>query len=362
MLDDKTGYIRFTSFTNKAFTEVHDAVVDMKENQGMENLVLDIRGNGGGLLIEAVKIMNIFVDRGQEIVSTKGKIENNNRSYPTSVTPYDTIMPIAVLVDSKSASASEIVSGSMQDLDRGIIVGTRTFGKGLVQTTRDISYNTKLKVTTAKYYIPSGRCIQALDYTHRNPDGSVGHIPDSLITEFKTVNGRKVYDGGGIYPDVFIESEKLSKLTSELYINDIIFDFVTDYCLNFDSVPPAGEFVFSDSDYQDFINFAKGRHFTYNTQSEEFLNKLETIAKEEKYYNKAQNEFNALKSILANDLNKDLITFKDEIKDLISEEILQRYYYKKGSLAYNLKADVVVKKAVEILNDKARYNKILSGK
>ena len=361
MLDDKTGYIRFTSFTNKAFTDVKAALVDLKVNHGMEKLILDIRGNGGGLLIEAVKIMNLFVDKGQEIVSTKGKVKSLDRSYPTTSSAYDTLMPVAVLVNSMSASASEIVSGSMQDLDRGIIVGTRTYGKGLVQATRDLSYNTKLKVTTAKYYIPSGRCIQALDYAHRNPDGSVGKVPDSLITEFSTANGRKVFDGGGIVPDVKIESETLSKVASELFMNDIIFDFVTEYCLKHDSVPPPNVFTLSESDYQDFIEFTKSKNFSYETLSEEFLDELEKVAKEEKYYGKAKSEFDALRNILANDLSKDLITFKDEISELISEEILQRYYFIKGSLEYNLKNDIVVKKALEVINDKAKYNGILKG-
>ena len=362
MLDEKTGYIRLLSFTNKAYSDVRAALVDMKENMGMENLVFDLRNNPGGLLIESVKLMNLFVDKGQEIVSTKGKVTSLNRSYPTTANAYDTIMPIVVLVNSKSASASEIVSGAMQDLDRGLIVGTRTFGKGLVQATRDLSYNNKLKVTTAKYYIPSERCIQALDYTHRNPDGSVGKIPDSLITEFSTANGRKVYDGGGISPDIKVESEMLSKIATELYIEDIIFDFVTQYCLKHDSILPVDEFVFSDSEYQEFIEYINRINFSYETQSEEFLTELERIAKEEKYFEMAKNEFEALEKILSRNVNKDLITFKEEISDLISEEILLRYYFRSGSLKYNLKKDILVRKALEVLNDKDMYSKMLSGK
>ncbi len=361
MLNHEIGYIRLTSFTQKAFAEVNAALVNLKENHGMKSLVFDLRGNPGGLLIEAVKIMNLFVNKGEEIVSTKGKLKTFDKTYRTQKAAYDTIMPVTVLVNSKSASASEIISGAIQDLDRGVIVGKRTFGKGLVQATRDLSYNTKLKVTTAKYYIPSGRCIQALDYSNRNEDGSVGNIPDSLITEFKTKNGRKVFDGGGIVPDIHAENEQLSKVASILYIKDIIFDFVTDYCLNHDTVPPAHEFAFSDKEYNEFVAYVKQREFDYETNSEEFFNELKKIAKDEKYYKKAKKEFDALENILAHDLDKDLDVFKDEITDLISGEILQRYYFKQGSLEYDLKKDMVVNKAVEVLQDKQKYESILSG-
>ncbi len=362
MLDDKVGYIKFTTFTQTAFKEVKDALVDLKENKQMEALVFDLRGNPGGLLIEAVKIMNLFVNRGQEIVSTKGKIKSRDHVYKTQNQAYDTLMPIVVLVNSRSASASEIVSGSMQDLDRAVIVGTRTFGKGLVQTTRDLSYNTKLKVTTAKYYIPSGRCIQALDYTHRNADGSVGHIPDSLITEFKTKAGRTVYDGGGILPDVVIHNEKLCVIASELLTKDIIFNYVTQYCLKHDSVPPADNFVFTENDYNDFKNYVTTNGFTYETLSEEFLDELKKIAKEEKYLSKSEKEFAALEEKLHHNVNNDLDSFEDEIKALISEEILKRYYYKSGEISYKLKNDIVVKKALEIIKDKKHYTEILQAK
>ncbi len=359
MLNDDIGYIKFTSFTRTAFAEVQAAIKDLKENSNMKSLVFDLRGNPGGLLIEAVKIMNIFVESGQEIVSTNGKVKSRNHTYKTKEKPYDTSMPIAVLVNSKSASASEIVSGSMQDLDRGVIIGTRSFGKGLVQTTRDLSYNTKLKVTTAKYYIPSGRCIQALDYSHRNSDGSVGHVPDSLITEFKTKGGRVVYDGGGIMPDIKIEKETISKITTELYIKDLLFDYVTQYCLEHDSVPLASEFIFSDYDYKEFKAFVVSHNFTYKTLSEEFLEELKKIAEKEKYLSKSEDEFAALEKILSNDLDRDIEIFKDEIKQLISEEILQRYHYKSGKVSYSLNRDAVVKKAVEVLSNKKLYNDIL---
>ena len=359
MLNDSIGYIKFTSFTRTAYSEVQAAVQDLKDNSNMKSLVFDLRGNPGGLLIEAVKIMNLFVEGGQEIVSTNGKVKSRNHTYKTKEKAYDTSMPIAVLVNSKSASASEIVSGSMQDLDRGVIIGTRSFGKGLVQTTRDLSYNTKLKVTTAKYYIPSGRCIQALNYSQRNPDGSVGHVPDSLITEFKTKSGRLVYDGGGILPDIIIEKESISKITAELYIKDLIFDYVTQYCLEHDSVPPASKFIFSDYDYKEFKAFVVSHDFIYKTLSEEFLQELKKIAEKEKYLSKSKNEFAALEKILSNDLDRDIEIFKDEIKQLISEEILQRYHYKAGKVSYSLNRDAVVKKAVEVLSNKKQYNEIL---
>lgn len=361
MLDNEIGYIRLTSFTDKAYTEVNDALVDLKKNKNLKSLVFDLRSNPGGLLMEAVKIMNLFVKQGQEICSTRGKVKSFDHTYLTPKAAYDTVMPIAVLVNSMSASASEIVSGAMQDLDRGVIVGKRTFGKGLVQATRDLSYNTKLKVTTAKYYIPSGRCIQALDYTHRNPDGSVGHIPDSLISEFSTKNGRKVYDGGGVVPDVVVDNGELSKLASILYVKDVIFDFVTQYCLEHDSVPPANCFVFSDQDYKSFVDFTLKRDFDYETNSEEFFDELKKVAEDEKYYQKAKAEFDALQKILAHDLKKDLQIFKDEISDLIAGEILQRYYYKQGSLEYDLKKDEMVNKAIEVLKDKEQYDSILKG-
>ena len=359
MLDDEVGYIKFTTFTQTAFKEVKDALVDLKENKNMKALVFDLRGNPGGLLIEAVKIMNLFVNRGQEIVSTIGKVSSRDHVYKTQSQPYDTLMPIVVLVNSKSASASEIVSGSMQDLDRAVIVGTRTYGKGLVQTTRDLSYNTKLKVTTAKYYIPSGRCIQALDYTHRNADGSVGHVPDSLISEFKTKAGRIVYDGGGIMPDVIVHNTKLSTIAYELINKEIIFDYVTQYCLKHDSVSPANNFVFTENDYNDFKKYVETSGFTYETMSEEFLDELKNVAEQEKYLSKSENEFAALEKKLQHNVKNDLISFEDEIKELISEEILKRYYYKSGEVSYKLKYDIVVKKALEVIKDKKRYKDIL---
>lgn len=362
MVSDSIGYIYLTNFTNKAGAEVKEAFIDLKENKGAKAVILDLRGNPGGLLIEAVKIVNIFVNKGEEIVSTKGKISQWDKTYKGMWSPLDTLIPVAVLVNSSSASASEIVSGAIQDLDRGVVLGTRTFGKGLVQTTRDLSYNTKLKVTTAKYYIPSGRCIQALDYSHRNEDGSVGKIPDSLITEFKTRNGRLVYDGGGVRPDIKVEPEHMSKIAASLMFKYFIFDYATKYASEHKEIPPVGEFEFTDKDYDDFISFLSGKDFDYETRSEDKLDKLLETAKREKYFSLAEEEFAALKKKLAHDKDKDLIAFKSEIKQLIEEEIVSRYYMQEGRIKLTLMQDSVTAKAIEVLSNPNLYQDILTGK
>ncbi len=361
MIDDKTGYVRLSSFTNKAFSEFNDAVRELKEEKGAESLIVDLRNNPGGLLIEAVRICNLFVPQNEIVVSTKGKVERWNKTYKAQMSPYDTEMPLVVLVNRGSASASEIVSGCIQDLDRGVIVGQRTFGKGLVQTTRDLSYNAKLKVTTAKYYIPSGRCIQALDYTHRNEDGSVGRIPDSLITQFETKNGRVVFDGGGIHPDIALEAQKLSKITSHLIVDDMIFDFASWFVYNTPETPDLKNFKLSDNEYDQFIAFINDREFDYETSSEASFDELVETAKKEKYYDVAKDEFDELKAKIAHDREKDLQLFRDEIKELLEREIIGRYYYQKGQLEYQLQFDTEVAKAMEILKDEETYTGILDG-
>ncbi len=359
LIEDKIGYIALSSFTNTAGSEVKDALVDLKDKHHIESLVLDLRGNPGGLLIEAVKICNLFVDKGELIVSTKGKVAQWDKEYKTFTAPIDKDIKIVVLVNRSSASASEIVSGAIQDLDRGVVVGQRTFGKGLVQTTRDLSYNGMLKVTTAKYYIPSGRCIQALDYTHRNEDGSVGHVPDSLISEFNTKNGRLVYDGGGVSPDIKIEIEKLSMITSSLIIKDLIFDFANEYKLKHSEIDSPEEFFISDQDFDDFVNFLQDKEFDYKTKTEHELESLIETSKQEKYYSEAEAELNALQEKFAHDKDKDLLLFKDEIKEQITYEIIMRYYFEKGGIVYGLEKDNELKKAVELLNNESEYNSIL---
>ncbi len=361
MIDDKTGYINLKNFTQDASEEVESALKNLK-NKGAKNIILDLRGNPGGLLIEAVNIANIFVDKGTEVVSTRGKVKNWEKSYVTEYRPTDTEIPIAVLVNRGSASASEIVSGAIQDLDRGIIIGQRTFGKGLVQTTRPLSYNSKLKVTTAKYYIPSGRCIQAIDYSHHNPDGSVGNIPDSLISEFKTKNGRLVYDGGGIRPDITIERKNYKKITSDLHRNNLFFDYATHFRIEHDSIPPVEIFRITDEIYEDFIDFVASKKFEYETESDIALKELIEKATKEKYYDKSKEAFENLEHQLDHDIRSDLLLVRDEIDDILRQEIVLRYYYQKGQIRSGLLTDEAVKKAIEVLNDKESYNTLLNIK
>lgn len=354
MLDNKTAYIRLSQFTANSSDEVKSAFLDLKKNNP-DALVLDLRGNPGGLLMEAVNIVNFFVPQGEEIVSTRGKIKQGDKTYIATQEPIDTTIKIAVLVNRGSASASEIVSGAIQDLDRGIIVGTRTFGKGLVQTTRDLSYNTKLKVTTAKYYVPSGRCIQALDYSHRNEDGSVGAVPDSLISEFTTKHGRKVFDGGGIVPDLKIDPETLSTLGVELVTQYKIFDFATRFANETASIAQPEDFTISDDIYNQFQNYVKSGDFHYDSESLDEFNKLVDAAKKEKYYSLSESEFDALKAKLEPNLDKDLKEFRSEISEMLRDEIVSRYYYQKGSIRAALKDDQGIKQAVDALHSDTEF-------
>lgn len=354
MLDQNTAYIRLSSFTANCSNEVKKAFLELKKNNP-DALVFDLRSNPGGLLMEAVKIVNLFVPKGEEIVSTRGKVKQWDKTYKAMENPIDTTIRIAVLTNRGSASASEIVSGALQDLDRAIVVGTRTFGKGLVQTTRDLSYNTKLKVTTAKYYIPSGRCIQALDYSHRNDDGSVGTVPDSLISEFTTKNGRKVYDGGGIVPDIKIESEQLSILSIEMITKFMVFDFATKFANEHETIAQPEDFEITDDIYSQFSTFVKESKFEYESQSKDDLDALIKDAKREKYYGLAEAEFEALRVKLEPNLDKDLKQFKDEISDLLKDEIVSRFYYQKGAIRAAINDDKGIKKAIEKLNSGTDY-------
>lgn len=360
MIDDEIGYIRLSNFTQNCGDEVKKAFTELKKQKGAKSLVLDLRSNPGGLLIEAVKIVNLFVPKGSEVVSTKGKVKQWDKTYKATENPIDTIMPIAVLVNRGSASASEIVSGALQDLDRAVIIGSRTFGKGLVQTTRDLSYNTKLKVTTAKYYIPSGRCIQALDYAHRNEDGSVGTIPDSLITEFTTKKGRKVYDGGGIVPDLKIDLDRLSSLSINLVRDFMIFDYATKFANEKESIPSPEEFEISDEIFDDFKTFVKERKFSYQSETEEVFSELLETAKSEKYYDAAEEQFEALKVKIGHELNKDLESFKEEIKEMLTDEIVTRYYYQKGAIKSALKDDKGLEKAKETLKNPQAFSTVFT--
>ena len=360
MIDSKTGYIRFTGFTQDCIEDVKSALNSLKTNNPQQ-IILDLRGNPGGLLTEAVEIVNLFVGPGNEVVSTKGKVERFDEVFKTTKAATDEKIPLAVIINRSSASASEIVAGAIQDLDRGIIVGQRSYGKGLVQITRPLTYNTQLKVTTAKYYIPSGRCIQARDFSHPNEDGSVGIIPDSLISEFKTKNGRIVKDGGGIAPDIEVLPEQLSQVSTELYVRNYIFDYATQYYWAHPEIKTPEQFSFTDKDYIDFKNMLLKRSFSYKTSTEESFNELISTAKKEKYYEMHKDIFNALEKDIAHSLDEDLTTFRSEITDLIEDEIISRYFYEDGAIAWTIKKDEQVLKALEILNNKEKYSSILKG-
>ena len=358
MLNDSMGYFILTSFTQQASAQVKNAAKKLVE-QGAKSLIFDLRSNGGGLLNQAVSIVNLFIEKGSNIVSTKGRVSQWDKKYTATNTAQFPNIPMVILVNSGSASASEIVSGAFQDLDRAVIIGTRTFGKGLVQTTRPLSYNAQLKVTTAKYYIPSGRCIQALDYSHRNKDGSVGKVPDSLMTEFKTKNGRLVYDGGGILPDIKINRKTMSNIAYSLIAQNFIFNYATEYRLKHDSIAPTKEYHFADTDYENFKTWLSDKDLDYESVSAHELEDLIKTAKAESYYEHSKATFDQLEKELANDKNKDLETFKSQVVLMLEQEILTRYYYKNGAIENMIVKDSSIVRAVEILNNKEEYNKIL---
>ncbi|MEN8201760.1 MAG: S41 family peptidase [Bacteroidota bacterium] len=361
MLESGIGYIRLSDFRTGAAVEVKNAFKTLKNNEEMKSLVLDLRSNPGGLLIEAVRICNLFVNKGELIVHTSGKMKEWDSEYITTNEPIDMDIPIVVLINRASASASEIVAGALQDLDRAVIVGQRTFGKGLVQTSRHLKYNAQLKVTTAKYYIPSGRCIQALDYSHRNEDGSVGHIPDSLISEYQTRNGRSVYDGGGIQPDFEVIPEMLSEITLQLYTQNMFFDFATRYrCANQEIDAPES-YSLSDSEYDLFKAFIKENTFEFKTASEKVFEDLIKTARREKYYEIAEEEFTSLKLKLSHNNLQDLETFEKEIRQILSEEIVNRYYYQAGRIQAQIQKDEQLDRAREVLSEPALVKEVLAG-
>lgn len=360
MINNEVGYIQLNDFTATAAKEVKTAFNDLKA-QGMKQLVFDLRGNPGGLLNMSVEICNMFLPKDALIVETRGKVAEWNRKYNGTEQPIDTDMPIVVLINSQSASAAEIVSGTLQDYDRAVLIGQKSFGKGLVQTTRDLSYNTKMKITTAKYYIPSGRCIQAIDYTHRNTDGSVGKVPDSLKTAFKTKNGRTVYDGGGVDPDIKLEVNAMSSVTANLLTKSMIFDYATKYYFEHPNLKPEKNFSIQDSDYQDFINWLKTKDFTYSTATEKQLDNLEASAKKDKSLDMIQEQIKLLRSKIDQSKQQDLIKFKSEIKEQLEIEILSRYYYQKAMKFVSFEKDNEVQEALKLFKDMSRYQSILKG-
>tara|TARA_B110000046_G_scaffold112201_1_gene119359 strand:+ start:53066 stop:54730 length:1665 start_codon:yes stop_codon:yes gene_type:complete len=361
MLDTEVGYIKLSSFTQTASKEFIAAFNELKD-QGMKELVFDLRGNGGGLLIEAVDIVNIFIPKGKKVVETRGKLKKWDATYLTRNEPLDIKIPVAILVDAGSASASEIVSGTLQDYDRAVIVGRQTFGKGLVQQTRPLSYNAQLKVTVAKYYIPSGRCIQRIDYSSKDERGKAQTVPDSLISSFKTVvNNRPVKDGKGIKPDLFTKEESMSMITATLMRSYNIFNYATSYYLTHPMIASAKEFELTDKEYDEFIDYLGDKRYNYSTQSEGILKDLKEVAENEKYFGGAENEYAALLEKLTPNKDNDLIKFKSEIKMILENEIISRYFYQNGRIEQSLNSDPDVKEALQLLKNKKQYNEILAG-
>lgn len=360
MVSDSVGYIYFERFVDGCSRDVRRAVVDLKE-KGAKSLVLDLRSNGGGLLREAVEVANLFIPRGKKVVYTKGKLASVNSEYYTEKEPLDLDIPMVVLVDGGTASSAEIISGAWQDLDRAVIVGRRTYGKGLVQMIRELPYHGSLKVTTSRYYIPSGRCIQAYDYRHLNPDGSAGTVPDSLTRVFKTAGGREVRDGGGIKPDVVVEPDSLPSIVYDVAASDVLVEYVNQFANAHPSIVPAGEFSLSDEDYDDFVKLVEQSDFTYKRRTEEVMKLLESAARFEGCYEEAKPEFEALAKKLSGGVGADLEKPKNKkaIKESLESNIVSRYYFNRGAILQQLKDDKDLKTALEILADKERYEQLL---
>lgn len=361
MLEGNIGYVRLSGFTQDAGNEVRKAFEELKAGNTMKGFVLDLRGNGGGLLHEAVNICNLFVDKDQVIVKTKGKIPQSNNTYKTQFAPIDKEIPLVVLIDSKSASASEIVAGALQDLDRAVVVGQRSYGKGLVQNVLPLSYNAQVKITVAKYYIPSGRCIQAIDYSHKDEDGIFRKIPDSLISEFKTNKGRKVYDGGGVDPDITIEPTKYSLLTNNLIRDFYIFDYATLFSQQHDSIAPPADFRVSNEIFSGFRQYLSEKKFDYTSKSELDIKSLKESAIKEKFPDEIQLEINSLQTLIETHKKENIAEFQDEISGLLKSEIVVRYYYQKGRIISGLSEDPDILKAREVLLDQKLLTSVLNG-
>lgn len=357
-INNNIGYVKLRSFTRGCAEQLRKSIVELDNKEDLKGLILDLRSNPGGLLNESVDIANLFIDKGELIVSTKGKISSWDKEYIAKKSPIFKNLPLVVLINNTSASASEIVSGSIQDLDRGVIIGKKSFGKGLVQQTRKLPYNSELKLTVAKYYIPSGRCIQAIDYSNRNEDGSVGVIADSLLTEFRTRNGRKVYDGGGITPDIITAENYPVNLIKSLVKERLFFDFATDFRINNDQL--SYDFILTEQDFSDFIYFLSDKKYEYITKTESAIEKLKEKSKTENYFIEIEDELNLLLTKYYESKKDDLNKNKQTIKEILTSEIMSRYYYQKGRIKASLNFDQDVKKAIEILENEKEYNALLN--
>jgi carboxyl-terminal processing protease len=358
MVSSDVGYVQLTEFTPDAGKEVKNALVNLKE-KGAKYLVMDLRGNPGGLLMESVNICNLFIPKGKKVVDTKGKVENSNITYETLNAPIDLEIPVVVLINRGSASASEIVAGTLQDYDRAVILGERSYGKGLVQIPRPLSYNSQVKITTAKYYTPTGRCIQVLDYSHRREDGSVASIPDSLKKDFFTSRGRKVYDGGGIEPDITLEAEEAAIIAHVLYGRGFLFDYATLYAFNHPTITEAKSFSLTNQEYAEFENWMKSKTYTTQSPIEADLDELTEEAKREKFYDDLKPQLDQIKTRLADSKRTELTRHKDQLKKLLEREIVSRYYFEKGTVEASFKYDREVKAAIDVLHNQSEYKKIL---
>lgn len=360
MVSNTIGYIKLNEFTQDAAKNVREAFVNLKkQNPNMKGIILDLRGNGGGLMNEAVDIVNIFVKRGELVVETKGKVASKSVKSSTRLQHEDLEIPLAVLIDGYSASASEIVSGSLQDLDRGVVIGMRSYGKGLVQNILPMAYNNQMKVTVSKYYIPSGRCIQAIDYSHRDENGRALKVPDSLKTAYTTRNGRTVYDGYGIEPDVEVEPRYMSNIAIALMQQSLVFDYATVFARQHPSILPPDQFEITDDIYNEFVQFLSDKDLKYSTATEKVIKELRSIAEEEHYLTSIQSDLDAMQKRFEVEKKGDLEKYREEISEMLKSEILVRYYYEKGRLQGMLKSDPEVLKAIEILGDKSQYDKLL---
>lgn len=358
---DSVGYIYLKGFTDKSAQEVKNAFEDLKKNHQIKSLILDLRNNGGGILEGAAQIVGLFVPKGKEVVTTKGKESRLNRTYRTPIEPVDSVIPMAILINGGSASAAEIVSGALQDMDRAVLIGQRSFGKGLVQSTRELPYNGSLKITISRYYIPSGRCIQQLDYTHRKPDGSVAAIPDSLTSVFYTAHGRPVRDGGGVRPEFEVEEPEMPTLMYYLLTDFVLTDFIVNWAQDHKTIASPETFVVTDADFEAFKQYAKEKNFSYDRQSEKILKNLKEVAQFEGYTDADSTIFSALEAKLTPDLERDFDRNKEQIKKLMASEIVKRYYFQKGEQIQSLRDDKVLEKALEVLGDPELYQQTLSA-